>query len=98
LSELEQSLELRQHIEFRVAVLVWLALIGQAPACLTDLCSPSLSARSTRHLRSAVQSLHVLIARTSTLQSRGWPFGLEWSPIGSPDTTWGFLPEIPSTT
>src|SRR6218665_1125095 len=44
-------LPLRQRIEFRVSVLVWYSLIGQAPAYLTDLCRPSLSARSTRHLR-----------------------------------------------
>src|SRR6218665_1615431 len=44
-------LPLRQRIEFRVAVLVWYSLIGQAPAYLTDLCRPSLSVRSTRHLR-----------------------------------------------
>src|SRR6218665_1707230 len=30
-------LPLRQRIEFRVAVLVWYSLIGQAPAYLTDL-------------------------------------------------------------
>src|SRR6218665_3700072 len=35
-------LPLRQRIEFRVAVLVWYSLIGQAPAYLTDLCRPSL--------------------------------------------------------
>src|SRR6218665_1905441 len=34
-----------------------LPYIGQAPAYLTDLCRPSLSARSTRHLRSAEQGL-----------------------------------------
>src|SRR6218665_2333634 len=50
-------LPLRQRIEFRVAVLVWYSLIGQAPAYLTDLCCPSLSARSTRHLCSAEQGL-----------------------------------------
>src|SRR6218665_2994802 len=43
-------LPLRQRIEFRVAVLVWYSLIGQAPAYLTDLCHPSFSTRSTRHL------------------------------------------------
>ena len=76
-------LPLRQRIEFRVAVLVWYSLIGQAPAYLTDLCRPSLSAWSTRHLRSAEQGLlHVPFARTSTMQSllRGRPFGMEWSP------------------
>src|SRR6218665_933833 len=61
-------LPLRQRIEFRVAVLVWYSLIGQAPAYLTDLCRPSLSVRSTRHLRSAEQGLlHVPFARTSTM-------------------------------
>ena len=44
-------LPLRQRIKFRVEVLVWYSLIGQAPAYLTDLCRPTLSARSTRHLR-----------------------------------------------
>src|SRR6218665_1990596 len=60
-------------IEFRVAVLVWYSLIGQAPAYLTDLCRPSLSARSTRRLRSAEQGLlHVPFARTSIMQSRAF--------------------------
>src|SRR6218665_1777277 len=64
-------LPLRQRIEFRATVLVWYSLIGQAPAYLTDLCRPSLSARSTRHLRSAEQGLlHVPFARTSTMQSQ----------------------------
>ena len=70
---MEHWLPLRQRIEFRVAVLVWYSLIGQAPAYLTDLCRPSLSVRSTRHLRSAEQGLlHVPFARTSTMQSRGF--------------------------
>src|SRR6218665_1997551 len=44
-----------------------------APAYLTDLCRPSLSARSTRHLRSAEQGLrHVPLARTSIMQSRAF--------------------------
>jgi|SRR6218665_2431372 len=43
-------LPLRQCIEFRVAVIIWYSQIGQAPAYLADLCSPSLSIRSTCHL------------------------------------------------
>src|SRR6218665_895237 len=59
--------------EFRVAVFVWYSLIGQAPAYLTDLFRPSLSARSTCHLRSAEQGLlHVPFARTSIMQSRAF--------------------------
>ena len=66
-------LPLRQRIEFRVAVLVWYSLIGHASAYLTDLCRPSLSAKSTRHFRSAEQGLlHVPFARTSTMQSRAF--------------------------
>ena len=62
-----------QRIEFKVAVLVWYSLIGQAHAYLTDLCRPSLSARSTRRLRSAEQGLlHVPFARTSIMQSRAF--------------------------
>src|SRR6218665_1121952 len=85
-------LPLRQRIEFRVADPACYSLIGQAAAYLTDLCRPSLSARSTRHLRSAEQGiLHVPFARTSTMQSRAFsvvfPFGMEWSPIGSPVTS-----------
>src|SRR6218665_936945 len=75
-------LPLRQRIEFRVAVLVWYSLIGQAPAYLTDLCRPSLSVRSPRHLRSAEQGLlHVPFARTSTMQSRAFSVGgpLVWN-------------------
>src|SRR6218665_3352948 len=80
-------LPLRQRIEFRVAVLVWYSLIDQAStylksfrslveqSCtlLTFVC-PSLSARSTRHLRSAEQGLlHVPFSRTSTMQNRAFP-------------------------
>src|SRR6218665_1963527 len=72
-------LPLRQRIEFRVAVLVWYSLIGQAPAYLTDLCRPSLSVRSTRHLRSAEQGLlHVPFDRTSTMQSGPSPWSALW--------------------
>src|SRR6218665_3514810 len=74
-------LPLRQRIEFRVAVLVWYSLIGQASAYLADLCCPSLSIQSTRHLYSAEQS-HLLAPPPCTI-FRGWPFGMEWSPIGS---------------
>src|SRR6218665_2936546 len=64
---------LRLRIKFRVAVLAWYSLIGQAPAYLTDLCRPSLSARSTRHLRSAEQGLlHVPFARTFAMQCRAF--------------------------
>src|SRR6218665_3931578 len=42
-------------------------------AYLTYLCSPSITARSTRHLRSAEHGLlHVPFARTSTMQSRAF--------------------------
>src|SRR6218665_976866 len=66
-------LPLNQRIQFRVAVLVWYSLIGQAPAYLADLCCPSITARSTCHLRSAEQGLlHVPFARTTTMQSRAF--------------------------
>jgi len=66
-------LPLSQRIQFRVAVLVWYSLIGQASAYLADLCCPSLTARSTHRLRSAEQGLlHVPFARTSTMQSRAF--------------------------
>src|SRR6218665_1028091 len=65
-------LPLRQRIQFRVVVLVWYSLIGQGPVYLADLCCP-LTARSTRHLRSAEQGLlHVPFDRTSTMQSRAF--------------------------
>src|SRR6218665_3565416 len=68
-------LPLSKRIEFRVGVLVWYSLIGQASVymCLTDFCRPSLSAQSTRHHRSAEQGLlHVPFSRTSTMQSRAF--------------------------
>src|SRR6218665_3762644 len=41
------------------------------PSYLTELCCPSLSARSTRYLRSAeLGPLHIPFARTSAMQSR----------------------------
>src|SRR6218665_531405 len=55
------------------SIITWYSLIGQAPAYLTDLYRPSLSVRSTRHLRSAEQGLlHVPFARTFTMQSRAF--------------------------
>src|SRR6218665_1539477 len=67
------NIEIEIINQFRVSVLVWYSLIGQAPAYLIDLCRPSLSARSTRHLRSAEQGLlHVPFARTSIMQSRAF--------------------------
>src|SRR6218665_2200986 len=66
-------LPLRQRIEFRVAVPVWYSLKGQASAYPTDLCCPSLSTCSTRHLHSAQQDLlHVPFARSSTIQNRAF--------------------------
>jgi len=48
-------------------------------AYLTDLCRPSLSARSTRHLRSAEQGLlHVPFARISTMQTGPSPWLALW--------------------
>src|SRR6218665_4049879 len=68
-------LPLRQRIEFRVAVLVWYSLIDHAPAYRTDLCCPSLSARSILHLRSPEQGLLLVpFACTSTMQS--WAFSV----------------------
>src|SRR6218665_2992144 len=78
-------LPLSHPIEFRLAVLVWYSLIGQASVYLTDLCRPSLSARSTRHLRSAEQGLlHVPFPRTSIIHNRAF------SVVGS--LVWNGLP------
>ena len=64
-------LPLRQCIEFRMAVLDWYSLIDQAPAYVIDLCSPPLSARSTRSLRWADRGLlNVPSARTSAMENR----------------------------
>ena len=68
-------LPLRQRSEFRVAVLAWYSLratkvskVGRALACLSDLCCPSLSALSTRDLRSAEQGLFLVpFARTPSV-------------------------------
>src|SRR6218665_3268296 len=67
-------LPLRQRIEFRVAVLVWsMAGPKRGLPCHADTCRSSLSARSTRHLRSAEQGLlHAPFARTSIMQSRAF--------------------------
>src|SRR6218665_941057 len=79
-SDVLHWLPLRQRIEFRVAVLVWYSLIGQAPAYLTDLCCPSLSARRTRNLLSAEQGLlHVPFAHTSAMQSLA--FSMVWNAL-----------------
>ena len=66
-------LPLRHRIEFRVVVLVWYFLVGQASAYLTHLCTCSLRARSNRHFRSAEQGfLHVPFARTIAMQNRAF--------------------------
>jgi hypothetical protein len=78
-------LPLRQRIEYRLAAFVWRCLLGLAPVYLTELCSPTLSARGSRSLRSAEQGLlSVPFARTSTRQSRAF------SVIGP--STWNGLP------
>src|SRR5688572_23671545 len=48
-----------QRIAYRTAVLVWRCLLGFAPAYLRELCSPVLSARGSRSLRSSEQGLLV---------------------------------------
>src|SRR6218665_604536 len=60
----------RQRIEYRMAALVWRCLLGLAPTYLFEFCGLTLSARSSRPLRSAV--LHVPFAGTSTVQKRGF--------------------------
>src|SRR6218665_101250 len=63
----------RQRIEYRMAALVWHCLLGLALACLVELCGPTLSARSSRSLRSTEQSLlHVPFACTFTMQKRAF--------------------------
>ena len=71
---LESIIHTLLHIyEYRIAALVWRCLLGLAPAYLTKLCSPTLSARGSRSLRSAEQGLlSVPFARTSTKQSRAF--------------------------
>src|SRR6218665_348346 len=62
---------------------------------ITDLCWPSLSAGSIRHLRSAEHGLHhVPFARTSATQSQPSPWLALWYRMVS---LW-LLPEIPSAT
>ena len=64
---------LKQRIEYRIAALVWRCLLGLAPAYLSELCSPTLSARGSRSLRSVEQGLlSVPFARTSTRQNRAF--------------------------
>ena len=77
-----------------MAALVWRCLLGLAPTYLVELCGPTLSARSSRSLRSAEQGLlHVPFARTSAMQKRafavvgpsvwnGLPFSIRSLPIG----------------
>src|SRR6218665_55013 len=72
----------RQRIEYRMAALVWLCLLGVvagrcllglAPAYLVEFCGPTQSARSSRSLCSADRGLlRVPFARTSTRQKRAF--------------------------
>jgi len=53
--------------------LVWRFVLGLAQTYLVELCGPTLSARSSRSLRSAeLGLLHVPFARTSTKQKRAF--------------------------
>ena len=80
-------LPLRQRIAYRVAALVWRCLLGLAPVYLTELCSPTLSARGSRSLRSVEHGLlSVPFARTSTKQNRAF------SVVGP--STWNGLPLV----
>ena len=67
-------LHARQRIEDRMAALVWRCLLGLAQTYLVEICGPTLSARSSRSLRSAELGLlhHVPFARTSTKQKRAF--------------------------
>jgi len=54
-----------------MAVLIWCCVIGFAPAYLVQHCGPTLSARSSRSLRSTEQGLlHVLFAHTSSTRQK----------------------------
>ena len=69
------------------------------PSYLTHLRSPSLSAGSTRHLRSAEQGLlHVSFAHTSAMQSRAFSVVGPLVRNGLPLVLRSLLPEIPSAT
>src|ERR1043165_3231035 len=66
-------LPVRQHIEYRVASLVWRCQLGLAPTNLLDLCRPVLGTRSTRSLRSASKGvLSIPFARSSIMQNRAF--------------------------
>src|SRR6218665_363687 len=74
-----------QRISYRIASLVWRCLVGIAPVYLRELCCPTLSAMSSRSLRSSQPGfLLVPIARTSTKQIRAF------SVVGP--STWKGLP------
>ena len=78
-------LPLKQRIVYRIAALAWHCLLGLAPAYLRELCSPALSTRTSRSLRSAEQGvLAVPFSRTSTRQNRAF------SVVGP--STWNGLP------
>ena len=91
-------LPLKQRIEYRTAALVWCCMLGLAPAYLSELCSPSLSIRSLRSLRSAEQGLlTVPFARTSIKQNRAFSVvgPLIWNSL---PLTLRLLPRTPSQT
>src|SRR6218665_449248 len=73
-----------QRISYRIASLVWCCLLGLAPLYLRELCCPLLSAMSSRSLRSSQEGLlFVPFARTSTKQSRAFPWWVPRSGMGS---------------
>ena len=58
-------LPVRQRVQFKLAVLVFKALHGQAPQCLTDDCQLVAAAAGRRQLRSS-DAVTCLVPRTRT--------------------------------
>src|SRR6218665_224660 len=76
-------LPIRQHIEYRVASMVWRCQLGLAPTYLIDLCRPVSGSRSSHSLRSSEREL-LSVPFARTMQSRA-------SSVVAP-TVWNSLP------
>src|SRR6218665_3545979 len=76
----------RQHVQYRVASLVWRCHLGLAPAYLMDLCRPVSGARGSRSLRSAERGVLVVpFARTVAMPNCAFS-------VAGP-RAWNYLPQ-----
>ena len=66
-------LRMRQRIDYKLAVLIFHCLYGQAPPYLTEGLQRVANVDARRHLRSASTNAHPRVARPPTIAPSQWP-------------------------